>query len=155
LESIRDDSIRVDPAEIENISSESGNPRPSDSSNADADLVDLTPCGQCRSDRGGADGPIDRYISEVRARIWAKWIYPPKAVQFKIEGTVSLEFTLLRDGSLVDITILMSSGWPILDDDIARVVKIAAPFPKFPETMPQKKIVISGKYNYELKSSDD
>jgi TonB family protein len=153
--SIRDDSIQVNVAAIEKISPESDKPISPDSPNADTDLVNGAAGGQYSSDREGVSGAADSYITAVRVRIASKWIYPPKAVQFKIGGTVSVEFTLLRDGSLGAITILKSSGWPILDEDIVRVIKSAAPFPKFPTTMPQSKIVISGKYNYDLNLADD
>ena len=43
--------------------------------------------------------------------------------------------TISRDGTLSNVEILESSGFKVLDDAAIRIVKLAAPFAPFDETL--------------------
>jgi periplasmic protein TonB len=52
-------------------------------------------------------------------------------------GKATLRFTLDRDGKVVDVQIVKSSGNSLLDQEAIAIVHRADPFPKFPAAKPQ------------------
>jgi TonB family protein len=58
--------------------------------------------------------------------------YPPKAISAKEEGTVSVAFTLDRQGRVVASRIVQSSGFVTLDNEVLELVSRAQPFPAPP-----------------------
>lgn len=58
--------------------------------------------------------------------------YPDEARRRKLYGDLLLTVGLDRDGSIKNITIIKSSGHPLLDAAAERIVRLAAPFPPLP-----------------------
>jgi len=58
--------------------------------------------------------------------------YPNEARRRGLHGDVLLTVTLNRDGSVKEITVVDSSGEPLLDAAAQRIVRLAAPFPSLP-----------------------
>jgi protein TonB len=73
------------------------------------------------------------YLQKVFDKIKKGKRYPRLARDRGIEGAVLLEFVLASDGKLVDIRVLHSSGFAILDREALQTIRRAAPFPKLPE----------------------
>ncbi len=69
--------------------------------------------------------------SEKFERIGTK-NYPKEALAKNITGRVMLNVTLKPDGSVEEIAITLSSGSRILDDSARQIVRLAAPYAKFP-----------------------
>jgi periplasmic protein TonB len=63
--------------------------------------------------------------------------YPEEARQRLLFGELRLLVTITADGVLQEVTILQSSGHHVLDDAAVRIVRLAAPFPPFPDEMRQ------------------
>lgn len=61
--------------------------------------------------------------------------YPAKARRYQIYGELRLVVTINSDGTLENVEILESSGFKVLDDAARRIVKLAAPFAPFDETL--------------------
>lgn len=68
-------------------------------------------------------------------RAWARKVqsignanYPAEARRRGLAGELLLEACLNRDGTLVDVRILRSSGHPMLDSAAIDIVRLAAPF---------------------------
>ena len=61
--------------------------------------------------------------------------YPDEAVQHMLSGSLLLEVALKPDGTVEDIALRRSSGLPILDAAAVRIVKLAAPFARFPQSI--------------------
>ena len=59
--------------------------------------------------------------------------FPEEAKTQKIYGQLRMTVSLRADGSIVSIEINQSSGHRVLDDAAVRIVRLAAPFPAFPE----------------------
>jgi len=57
--------------------------------------------------------------------------YPEEARRLRIYGQLRLLVTVKRDGSLLAVQILESSGQKVLDDAAKKIVRLAAPFPPF------------------------
>lgn len=97
-----------------------------------------------RADAGPGKDPINlnsrdpRYMGyndRLQQRIYREWTYPEDAQRVGINGELVLEFTVSRTGTLTDIHLVDSSGFPILDNEALRAVKAAAPFDAFPPQM--------------------
>lgn len=59
---------------------------------------------------------IKREIQAAQKKLAKYLYYPPEAVARGIEGEVRLIITLTEDGSVADVNIAASSGYPILDN---------------------------------------
>ena len=64
--------------------------------------------------------------------------YPQQASRQRIYGSLRLLVALRPDGSVSDIRVLRSSGQRVLDDAAQQIVRLAAPFDAFPESMKQE-----------------
>lgn len=63
------------------------------------------------------------YFAKFRRRIYQLWEYPTDSKQKGETGVVKLSFSILKDGSIVNIRMLESSGYPNLDREVMRVIK--------------------------------
>ncbi|MBQ0764127.1 energy transducer TonB [Marinobacter psychrophilus] len=61
--------------------------------------------------------------------------YPAEARSSGLYGDLRLLVTLRKDGSLKEVLVMQSSGSTLLDDAAIRIVRLAAPYPPFPEEM--------------------
>ena len=61
--------------------------------------------------------------------------YPAEARNSGLYGDLRLLVTLRKDGSLKEVLVVQSSGSTVLDDAAIRIVRLAAPYPPFPEEM--------------------
>lgn len=59
--------------------------------------------------------------------------YPEEARMRQLSGALLLDVALNPDGSVREITVRRSSGYPLLDDAAVRIVELAAPFAPFPD----------------------
>ena len=64
------------------------------------------------------------------ANAFTKWVfgqikYPEEAIKQQVEGRVTLQFTIAKDGNVKDITVARSSGSQILDDEAVRIVSMS------------------------------
>ena len=62
-----------------------------------------------------------------------KMNFPDQAKRQKLSGSLIMAVTINKDGSIKSINIRQSSGHKILDDGAVRIVRLAAPFARFPE----------------------
>jgi len=60
--------------------------------------------------------------------------YPDEARQRRLGGQVVVSVGVRRDGTVESTRILRSSGTPVLDEGVLRMVKLAEPFPPLPAT---------------------
>ena len=82
----------------------------------------------------GEDGE-NRLLAEIRAQIESVKRYPIRARKMKIEGTTSLQFQILTDGSVDGLTITESSGSTLLDNEALATIQRATPLPPYPRPL--------------------
>ena len=68
--------------------------------------------------------------------------YPDAARRENLSGKLIVQVAVYPDGSVRDITIPKPSGYKILDDAAVRIVKLAAPFAPFPESIKKETDVL-------------
>ena len=64
--------------------------------------------------------------------------YPDEAARRGLSGNLLLDVALNPDGTVEEITLRRSSGERVLDDAAVRIVKLAAPFSKFSESIAEE-----------------
>jgi protein TonB len=64
--------------------------------------------------------------------------YPEAARRQNIYGNLQMSVELRADGSIVEIKILQPSGKKVIDDAAVRIVRLAAPFSSFPDSIRQE-----------------
>ena len=89
------------------------------------------------------------YLGRLKARIQREWGYPEEARRVGMGGELHMLFTLNKAGTLVNIRLLESSGYPVLDNEALRAVKAAAPFDPFPPQMSDEAFNILGTFHYQ------
>lgn len=90
------------------------------------------------------------YLSRLKIRIQREWDYPEEAQRSGISGELLMVFTLNKAGSLTFIRLVRSSGFPILDEEALRAVKISAPFEPFSSQMGDEPLNIQASFYYSL-----
>ncbi|MDR0628285.1 MAG: energy transducer TonB [Treponema sp.] len=75
---------------------------------------------------------IKRKYRYLQRRIRDKLVYPAPARKAGIQGVTQVSFTIHEDGRVSAVTILKSSGHPILDEAAMETIYAAAPFPRPP-----------------------
>jgi TonB family protein len=115
------------------------NPEGPDPATAKADI-------QILSDNQGVDfGPyLQRELWAIK-RHWYK-IMPASAIQPK--GDVTIEFTILKSGKVVDIKVQESSGHPSLDKAAFDAVANANPLDPLPNVFPESSIPVRINFRY-------
>ncbi len=111
--------------------------------------------------RAGVEGepiPLDTpepkyqdYFNKIRERIKANWIYPYEAGSRGIEGDLSIEFVIAKDGHLQFIELRRSSRVLILDNAALNAVKLAQPFPPVPDDLAKQALAINGLFVYRIR----
>jgi len=104
------------------------------------DGVDGGPGRGSGSGRGGIG-----WRQLLRDRIERAKQYPHEARRQGMEGTTEVEFQVAKDGSVKEVMVVRSSGFPILDQASMETIRRAAPLPVIPGTI---RIAIS----YRLRS---
>jgi TonB family protein len=90
------------------------------------------------------------YTKVIKQKIFNYWIYPLSAQQNLIQGNLLIVFRLGRDGSLVDCNIETSSGHTILDKHAIKAIRLANPFPPFPDNITVQFLNIYASFAYQL-----
>lgn len=92
---------------------------------------------------------IDEYKFTVRKAIESNKRYPRKARRLRQQGTVTLAFTILRDGTIENLRIIQSAGNTSLDQAALKTIKkINGKFP-----IPAKLNRASWEFNVPMKYS--
>ena len=74
--------------------------------------------------------------------------YPDEARRRKLYGDLLLTVGLNRDGGIKSITIIKSSGQPLLDAAAERIVRLAAPFPPLPKDVNVDELYITRTWQF-------
>ena len=75
------------------------------------------------------------YVGTLHAWLARHQRYPESARRRQEEGTVTLEFTIDRQGRVVSQRVLASSGFPLLDRAATALLEQAAPLPPMPAAL--------------------
>ncbi|MDR1165216.1 MAG: TonB family protein [Deltaproteobacteria bacterium] len=91
------------------------------------------------------------YKTKVKRKLERYKKYPPRARADRIEGLVTIRFTLNRQGEVVSASVVKSSGQPILDDEVEALLRRVNPFPKFPDELPDSTLTLTAPIQFALR----
>jgi protein TonB len=60
--------------------------------------------------------------------------YPELAAISGLQGTLYIQFDIMKNGSLDSLELIKSSGYKILDDEALRAIRATAPFQPLPDS---------------------
>ena len=89
------------------------------------------------------------YFDSIKRKISSVWRYPEEAMSLGIGGSLTLRFSLSKDGTLLSVKLQKSTNYLILDNEAIRAIKIAAPFDKFPDTIEKSQLNIVATFSYK------
>ena len=88
------------------------------------------------------------YFSRIKQQIQRAWVYPAQGAKKKLSGEVTLKFEISKDGNLLSLRLVNTSGFDVLDINATKAVKEAAPYYPFPATISKKKLSILATFIY-------
>jgi len=88
------------------------------------------------------------YFGRIKQQIQHAWIYPTQGTMKRLTGEVILKFEISKEGNLLDLRLINTSGIDVLDINAIKAVKNAAPFYPFPKTISKKKLSILATFVY-------
>jgi len=105
-----------------------------------ADIDELARKGMPEKQPGDDSVTLD--TDEFKFMSYNRWLkyrvesvlrYPELAAISRLQGTLYIQFDIMKDGSLGDLELIKSSGYKILDDEALRSIRATAPFQPLPE----------------------
>jgi len=88
------------------------------------------------------------YLLHLKRKIQAVWVYPQVASKTGMGGMLTVEFSIARNGELLYVNLMDSSGHPVLDEYALRAIKTAAPYYPFPDRMKAKRLRVRANFIY-------
>ncbi|MCL2242460.1 MAG: TonB C-terminal domain-containing protein [Chitinispirillia bacterium] len=105
--------------------------KPEEDMTALQDMFAATPMPSVQVSEAGATGTPNPYLRGVQGKIQRNW--RPTTENTKL--SVVVKFLIHRDGKATDISIAVSSGDPMLDNQALRAVTVSSPFGDVPQGM--------------------
>jgi TonB family protein len=117
--------------------------------------------GAAGGEKGFAqDGPLSfesqwfdwgDYAEGMVSRIRVNWYANmPHLIQSGLKGVVTIRFTIHRDGTITDVTILQSSGVPPYDFAAKKGIELSSPLNPLPKNFPNETERVTAMFYYNL-----
>ena len=90
------------------------------------------------------------YLEHIKNKIQNVWVYPEEAAQTGQQGRLLVLFSIDKNGDLVRLKLIRSSGYPLLDQAALQAVKDASPFPPLPKRFNLDVLNIYATFEYTL-----
>jgi protein TonB len=71
----------------------------------------------------------------LKVQQWGNRNFPDEARRGGLTGSLTMSVTLRADGTVVNMTLMRTSGHDVLDEAARRIVALAAPYAPFPESL--------------------
>jgi protein TonB len=90
------------------------------------------------------------FMRRFRTNIYNVWNYPAAAARNEQQGRCLLKITIDRRGNVVDVNLLESSGYRLLDEEAMRAVRQGATYGPLPRAYPNTELKIMAFFEYHL-----
>jgi len=121
-----------------------------DATNAPAQAAQQAERTQAGSTGSVSDTPPD-YRSELRAWLAQHKDYPRRARRLRQEGTAILYFVMDRNGHILNWEIRKSSGHPLLDQAVEKMIRDADPMPPLPSSVTMQRLALTVPVSFQLR----
>jgi len=107
--------------------------------------------GQASSSRENMEGAaaaadpsaLNRYRAALYAAVRSRLRYPPSAESQGISGTAEIRFTLDRSGQVLNVSLVRSTGNPLLDQAALATARPGSSLPAAPASVPQQQFTVT------------
>ena len=96
-----------------------------------------------------AEKKYQSYYGVIRNILDSNKKYPLLSLQRRQEGTPVVEFTILQNGAVTNLSV-SSSGYRLLDREAQKIVLKSSPFPPIPDSIGKKSIDLRIPINFNL-----
>ncbi len=112
--------------------------------------------GEGQGGIGGGTGQgnpdaLKAYMAKVRQKLARHKKYPKAAKSRGLEGIATINFTVNRQGEVINSRLAKSSGHQDLDDEVLALVKRVSPLPPIPPELSQANINLSVPIQFSLR----
>lgn len=90
------------------------------------------------------------YFLKLKRQIDGVWNYPKASKINREQGELLLIFTISSNGKLEDVKLLETSGYPRLDNEALRAIRVAAPYIPFPKVWKLERLNIKAGFIYRF-----
>ncbi len=90
------------------------------------------------------------YMQHIKDKIQNVWVYPQEAQENGQQGRLLILFSIDKQGNVVRLSLLRSSGYPLLDKAAMEAIKDASPFPPLPKRFHIYRLNIYATFLYKL-----
>ena len=93
------------------------------------------------------------FLRRLENSVYGVWRYPKEASQKGIEGITPVKITFNRQGEVVHVQLLESSGAKVLDDEVFRTLKMLGPVGGFPKGYNKEEFNLIAFFQYGISRS--
>lgn len=90
------------------------------------------------------------FLRRFETAVYGVWRYPQEAALKGIEGMTPVKITFNRQGEIIRVTLLESSGSKILDDEVFRTLRMLGPMGGFPRSYQKDEFHLIAFFHYGL-----
>lgn len=88
------------------------------------------------------------FLRRFETAVYGVWRYPQEAAQKGIQGVTPIKITFNRNGEIVKVQLLESSGSRILDDEVFRTLRLLGPMGKLPKSYGKEEFNLIAFFQY-------
>jgi TonB family protein len=88
------------------------------------------------------------YFASIKRKIELVWQYPYEAAVAGVQGELTVDFVIARNGKVESIELIRGSGHKVLDEEALRSIRKAAPFDPIPAEYKIPNLQIRGRFVY-------
>ena len=88
------------------------------------------------------------FLRRFETSVYGVWRYPQEAALKGIEGVTPVRITFNRNGEIVNVRLLESSGSKLLDDEVLRTLRLIGPVGSLPRSYPRDEFHLIAFFQY-------
>ena len=95
-------------------------------------------------------GALKNYVGQIRRSVLGAKRYPEASRRAGRQGTLKVQFTILKDGQVGNVRLLTETPYPNLNREAMAAVERAAPFAGIPDSIMQESLRVVLPFRFEL-----